>query len=84
MRRADEFLKARHSEGELRAAYRNPANTYRDYSAVPEYYMRGMGLYTNCEYHVYQREGLPYWFFVAAVDRHSRMIAGGVVRKLGK
>ncbi len=84
MRRANQFLQARHTENDLRAAYRVPANAYADYAAVPEYYRRGFSAYTNCEFHVYQREGLPYWFFVAAVNRQSRIIECGVVRKLGK
>ncbi len=84
MRRAAQFLQAHHTESQLRAAYRMPANAYADYAAVPEYYRRGFSAYTNCEFQVYQREGLPYWFFVAAVSRQPRIIECGVVRKLGK
>jgi len=84
MRRADEFLQARHTESDLQAAYRRPANIYEDLAAVPEYYRRGFSAYTNCEFYVYQREGFPYWFFVAAVDRQSRIVEYGVVRKMGK
>ena len=84
MRRADEFLRACHTESDLRAAYRKPANVYENYSTLPEYYRRGFSSFTNCEFYIYQREGFPYWFFVAAVNRQSRIVDYGVVRKLGK
>lgn len=84
MRKADQFLRAGHTESDLRSAYRKPASVYEDYAAVPEYYRRGLSASTNCEFYVYQREGFPYWFFVAAVNRQSRVVECGVVRKLGK
>ena len=84
MHSAEKFLQARHTERELQTAYRKPAEVYPDYASVPEYYRRGIAPDMKCEYQVYQRDGFPYWFFVAALNRQTRLIEGGFVRKLGK
>jgi hypothetical protein len=84
MKQADLFLRGHHNESELRATYRKPTAVYQHYGDVPEYYRNGMDDYTNCDFYIYQREGMPYWFFVAAVNPESRMIEHGVVRELGK
>ena len=84
IKKANAFLRALPTERELRVAYRSPAQVYPDYESVPEYYRRGLGNYPNCEFQLYQREGFPYWYLVAAVNRQSRVVDGGVAKELGK
>ena len=83
MKEADLFLQGHHNKRELYATYQKPTVVYQHYRDIPEYYRRGMAPYASCEFYIYQREGMPYWFFVAAVNQESRVIEHGVFRKLG-
>ena len=78
MERASEFLHARHTEGELQAMYGAPKQSYSSWRSVPDKFQRGMVDTADCEYHLYTKEGLPYWYFVAAIDRTTRTIKHGI------
>jgi hypothetical protein len=73
-----EFLASHPSEMDLRAKHRTPRRVYSNYSEIPEKFKRGLLPSTNCEFHLYTKEGMPYWYFIAAVDRTSRTVTQGI------
>jgi len=73
-----EFLADRPSEMDLREKHRMPRQVYSNYSEIPEKFKRGLLPSTNCEFHLYTKEGMPYWYFIAAVDRTSRTVTQGI------
>lgn len=75
---ASQFLSAGPAEGELRAVYGTPSELYASWSEVPGKFQRGIVESADCEYHLYTLEGFPYWYFVVAVDRTTRVIEHGV------
>jgi len=78
MRDVTVFLTERHSESELQAQYRLPQLVYSNYADVSPKFQRGLHADTNCVFHVYPKEGVPYWYFVAAVNRQSGVVEYGV------
>lgn len=79
MRDTATFLTARHSESELQVRYPSPRLVYTNYADVPDKFRRGLHSTTNCEFHLYTKEGLPYWYFIVAIDRETRIVDYGVV-----
>jgi hypothetical protein len=78
MRDTAVFLTERHNESELQAKYRLPHVVYSNYADVPLKFQRGLHAGTNCAFHLYTKEGVPYWYFVAAVNRQSGVVDYGV------
>jgi hypothetical protein len=78
MRDTARFLTQHKSESELVAKYRPSRSVYYDHADMPKTFQRGLHPDTNVEFHVYTREGMPYWYFVAVLDRKSRIIEYGV------
>ncbi len=73
------FLDRRPSELELQSQYGQPRKVYPSFAEIPVKFQRGLHVDTNCVFYLYTKEGLPYWYFVAAVDSFSKTVLSGVV-----